>query len=153
FNILKSIRFCKAIFERKLRETEIDLRILPNSKFNVFARYGAVNQILSNLIDNSCYWLKNTKNTERIILIKLFENDRRVLFADSGPDIDSSIRPYLFEPGYSLKVPPSGIGLYVCKFYMQDLGGDIYEAPTSDRTHELHGAQFILDFSRVKEGE
>lgn len=155
FDILKSIRFCKAVFEKKLTEAKIDLRILPNSKFNVFARYGAVNQIISNLIDNSFYWLNNKQIKKRIILIKIFENERRILIADSGPDIDSSIRPYLFKPGYSLKVPPSGLGLYICKYYMQNMrgDGDIYEAPVKDRTPELHGAQFILDFSKVKEGE
>jgi signal transduction histidine kinase len=153
FDIVKSVRFCKAVFDEKLSKANIDLRILPNSKFNVFARYGAVNQVISNLIDNSLYWLDNKKIKERIILIKIFENERRILIADSGPDIDSSIRPYLFEPGYSLKVPPSGLGLYICKYYMQNMDGDIYEASKKDRTHELNGAQFILDFSRVEEGE
>lgn len=153
FDVVKSIRFCKTIFESKIKKESIDLQISINTKFKVFARYGAVNQILANLIDNSCYWLKNNDPKKRIILIKTYEDGRRILVADSGPDIDSSIRPYLFKPGYSLKVPPSGLGLYICKYYMQDMGGDIYEAPIKDRTHELQGAQFILDFSRVKEGE
>ncbi len=153
FDILKSIRFCKSVFEKKLSEANIDLLILPKSKVKVFARYGAVNQVISNLIDNSFYWLNNKQIKERVILIKIFENERRILIADSGPDIDSSIRPYLFEPGYSLKVPPSGLGLYICKYYMRNMGGDIYEAPVKDRTHELNGAQFILDFSRVKSEE
>ena len=40
------------------------------------------------------------------------------LFADSGIGIDDAIRPYLFEAGYSMKIPPSGLGLYICKAYM-----------------------------------
>ncbi|TKJ35816.1 MAG: ATP-binding protein [Planctomycetes bacterium B3_Pla] len=152
FPILKCIRFCKRVFENKLSEAQIELLVLSKSKVKVFARYGAVNQVISNLIDNSVYWLDDKHIKERVILIKIFENERRILIADSGPDIDSSIRPYLFEPGYSLKVPQSGLGLYICKYYMRGMGGDIYEASVRDRTHELHGAQFILDFSRVKEG-
>jgi len=153
FDIIKSIRFCKAVFEDPLSKAHIQLLILTKARFTVVARYGAVNQVITNLLDNSIYWLDNKEIKERIVLIKIFENDRRILIADSGPDIDSSIRPYLFEPGYSLKVPPSGLGLYICKYYMRGMGGDIYEAPVKDRTPELHGAQFILDFSRVKEGE
>ncbi|MBK6989649.1 MAG: ATP-binding protein [Bacteroidetes bacterium] len=44
--------------------------------------------------------------------------DRTIIVADNGEGIHDSIMPYLFQPGYSLKFPPSGLGLYVCKHYM-----------------------------------
>jgi len=61
--------------------------------------------------------------------------------------------PYLFRPGYSMKWPPSGIGLYVCKYYMQDIKGEIYLTNEKERIPGFGGAQFTLDFSRVKEKE
>jgi hypothetical protein len=36
---------------------------------------------------------------------------------------------------------------------MNDIKGDIYEAPIKDRLSDVEGAQFVLDFSRVREGE
>lgn len=154
FNIEKTIQFCRAVFERKFNKMRIEFEVLQqNGTFSVYSRYGAVNQILSNLIDNSCYWLDDISIKNRKILIKIDGRNRRLIFADTGPDIDDSIRPYLFEPGYSLKVPPSGLGLYICKYYMRSMKGDIYEAGKKDRISDMSGAQFVLDFSRVASEE
>ena len=72
-----------------------------------------------------------------------------ITIGDSGPGIDSAIRPYLFEAGYSMKVPPSGLGLYICKSYMQAMKGSIYETPSNNRINNLSGAQFTIDFTHV----
>lgn len=151
FDVTKAVRFCRDVFQRKLEKNKIDFEIVCESGFTVYARYGALNQILSNLIDNSCYWLANPKIKNRRIAVRIDAQNREIIFADNGPDVDESIRPYLFQPGYSLKVPPSGLGLYICKYYMQSMKGDIYEARTKDRIPDLPGAQFILDFSRIPE--
>ena len=83
--------------------------------------------------------------------MKIDSTDRTILVADSGENIHDSILPYLFQPGYSLKFPPSGLGLYVCKHYMNSMKkrGDIYLAKERDRIKGLSGAQFLLDFSKV----
>lgn len=153
FNISKSIKFCGAVFERKFRKLGV-LFLVDNSKdFSVYCRYGAVNQIISNLLDNSCYWLQTVAHNSRKITIKVDADARRLITADSGPDIDDSIRQYLFEPGYSLKIPPSGLGLYICKYYMKSMKGNIYVPPERDRINGMPGAHFVLDFSRVSEGK
>jgi len=115
----------------------------------VFTRYGAVNQVLGNLIDNSRYWLNDVRIHNRKIRIEVDSQKRTLCFADSGPNIDDTIRPYLFEPGYSLRVPQSGLGLYICKYYMRAMKGDIYETNENNRQTDMPGAQFTLDFSRV----
>jgi signal transduction histidine kinase len=68
---------------------------------------------------------------------------------DSGPGIDEVIKPYLFQPGYSLRVPPSGLGLYICRHYMQSMKGDIYVTAGRERISAMEGAQFTLDFEKV----
>lgn len=149
FDIKRSIIFCKSLFERKLKKLEIEFVVDGTDSFPICARFGAVNQILSNLIDNSCYWLSSPILRDKKINVRIDNKSRTLIFADSGPDIDESIRPYLFEPGYSLKVPPSGLGLYICKYYMRAMKGNIYEAGRSSRIKDMNGAQFVLDFSRV----
>lgn len=152
FRISKAVEFCKALYERRCRKEAIQLVVDKSSDFDVFCRYGAVNQVLANLLDNSTYWLSRTKRSDRKIVIQIDGVNRRLIVADSGPDIDQSIRPYLFEPGYSLRVPPSGLGLYVCKYFMTAMKGSIFEAGRKDRIEDLTGAQLVLDFSRVPEG-
>jgi len=149
FKISKAINFCNSVFDRTFKKEQIVLKIDKQGDFSVYCRYGLVNQVLSNLLDNSCYWLSKDNQSQKSICIILDGTNRRLIVADNGPDIDDSIRPYLFEPGYSLKVPPSGLGLYICKYYMKSVKGNIYEAGQKDRIPGMKGAQFVLDFSRV----
>jgi hypothetical protein len=149
FNIIKSIKFVSEVFRKKLEKNKINLIIEPTEGFSVYCRYGALNQIFSNLVDNSIYWLDATKTKNRIIQIRLDQINRMIVFGDSNGDIDDSILPYIFEPGYSLKDPPSGLGLYICKYYIFDMKGNIYIAPNKERIENLSGAQFVLDFSKT----
>jgi len=149
FPVTRSIRFVLSVYAAQIKKAGIQLHFGPEDEFSVIARYGAVNQVINNLVENSCYWLRMVPRAERMLCIEVNASDREVLIADNGPDIDTSIRQYLFQPGYSLKVPPSGLGLYICKYYMQSIGGDIYEVPMKRRKRGLKGAQFILDFARV----
>lgn len=150
FKITRSIKYASEIFKRKMKETSIDFSIEnPDDGFSVYGRYSAVNQVLGNLFDNSIYWIENSDNVKRQIKIRLNKEYRTLIFADSGKDISDVIRPYLFEPGYSLKIPPSGLGLYICKTYLNSMKARIYETPKKDRLPDMKGAQFTIDFSRT----
>lgn len=154
FNISRSIRFCKEVFRPLLDKGGIELNYNSKQDFSVVGRYGAINQVVTNLIDNSVYWLSRSEQKERKIFIQINSLNRTVIVADNYlQGIHESILPYLFQPGYSLKFPPSGIGLYVCKYYMLDIKGDIYLTNNKERIPNYQGAQFTLDFSRVQEKE
>jgi len=149
FNIMQSINFVSEVFRKKLKKANIKLILDYKQGFNIYARYGAVNQVFANLFDNAIYWLNAKQVEEKIIEIRINEEDRMLVFADSNGDIEDSILPHIFEPGYSLKEPASGLGLYICKYYMFDMHGNIYLAPDKERIPNLHGAQFVMDFSRT----
>jgi signal transduction histidine kinase len=149
FQISKSILFSAEVYKREFEKLGITFKFDGKESFELYGRYGALNQIFTNLFDNACYWLDTSDFKERILQVKIDARKRTVVVADSGPDIQESILPYLFEPGYSLRFPPSGLGLYICKHYMKSMKGDIYLTPMNDRIKDLYGAQFTLDFSRV----
>lgn len=149
FDVIKSINFTREVFSKKLKRANIEFIIDSNKGFQIYARYGALNQIFANLIDNSVYWLEAKRVKEKIIKITIDTQYRIITFADSNGDIHDSILPHVFEPGYSLKDPPSGLGLYICKYYIFDMRGNIYLASEKERLKEMKGAQFILDFSRT----
>lgn len=149
FNIRKSVDFEQEVYKRRFKDLKIDFQVDCYQGFQVFVRYGAINQVISNLIDNACYWLDTVQLGNRIIRATVNPVFRTLSIADSGPNIHAVIRPYLFEPGYSMKVPPSGLGLYICKYYVTSMKGDIYLTPEKDRIKELPGAQFTIDLSRV----
>ncbi|MEW5922371.1 MAG: sensor histidine kinase [Candidatus Zixiibacteriota bacterium] len=149
FGVLKAIRYTIDINRSKLEKASIKIKIGGNQDFSVYGRYGAVIQIFSNLIDNSWYWLKTVTIEDRSIVIEIDESNRMITVADSGPGIGDVIMPYLFQPGYSMRIPPSGLGLYICRYYMQQMKGDIYLTSQRDRIKNMAGAQFTLDFGRV----
>ena len=151
FQVSKSISYVHSVFKRRFKTLNIDFDFNQDQDFEIIARYGALNQILTNLFDNSCYWMDKPEITDRKIRLRIDAADRTIIVADSGENIHDSIMPYLFQPGYSLKFPPSGLGLYVCKHYMNLMKkrGDIYLAKERDRIQGLNGAQFLLDFSKV----
>jgi C4-dicarboxylate-specific signal transduction histidine kinase len=149
FKVSQAINYALAIFKSKFAQLDINLDLDVDKDITIFARYSTLCQIIVNLIDNSIYWLQVTTNGDRKITIKVSSEYRMITIGDSGPGIDSAIRPYLFEAGYSMKVPPSGLGLYICKSYMQAMKGSIYETPANNRLKDICGAQFTIDFTHV----
>lgn len=149
FGITKPIAFVVEVFRSRLEKMGIEVEVNGKVSFQLYGRYGALIQIFSNLFDNSCYWLGMVARKKRNIKIQIDSKHRTVVFSDSGPGIDEVILPYLFQPGYSLRIPPSGLGLYVCRYYMQSMKGDAYFTMDRERIAGMDGAQFTLDFGRV----
>ncbi|MBE0670049.1 MAG: S1 RNA-binding domain-containing protein [Anaerolineales bacterium] len=65
----------------------------------------------------------------------------RILVADNGPGIHFSLWEKIFEMGYSTRQDGSGIGLFVSRNLMEEIGGKIYVADS----HILHGSVFGLE--------
>lgn len=149
FEISKPIGYVVDVFRSRLEKVGIEVEVNAKESFPVYGRYGALIQIFSNLFDNSSYWLEMVDRKKRKLKIKIDQKHRTVTIADSGPGIDGVILPYLFQPGYSLRVPPSGLGLYICRHYMQSMKGDIYLTTDRERISAMDGAQFTMDFAKV----
>jgi signal transduction histidine kinase len=149
FGVMKAISFAVEVFRSRFQKAGIVLEVNGKENVKVYVRYGALIQIFSNLFDNSCYWLGMVARSKRRIKIQIDPKHRTIVVADSGPGIDAVILPYLFQPGYSLRIPPSGLGLYICKYYMQSMKGNAYATLERERIEGLGGAQFTLDFGSV----
>jgi signal transduction histidine kinase len=149
FTIVRSINYAYEIFRSKLEKEKISFEVNSEEDFPLYARYSALNQIIANLFDNSLYWLGNFDTLNKRIRVQLSKENRTLIFADTGPGIALSIQPYLFQPGYSTRIPPSGLGLYICKSYMHSMKGDIHETNNRERIKDFRGAQFTLEFEKV----
>jgi len=149
YAITKPIGYVVDIFRSGLEKIGVEVEVNAKDSFPVYGRYGALIQILSNLFDNSTYWLEMVPRKNRKIIVQINAKHRTVTVADTGPGIDQVIENYLFQPGYSMRVPPSGLGLYICRHYMQSMKGDIYLTRERERIQGVNGAQFTLDFGKV----
>lgn len=150
FSLSRPILYAIEVYKSRMKTKNIMIEYDNHEEFTIFSRFGALVQIFTNLLDNSLYWLDSPGLDDRRISINVDAKFRSVIFADTGPGIHSSILPHLFKPGYSLKVPRSGLGLYISRYYMQDMKGDIQLIINPKfRLQGFPGAQFLLDFSRV----
>ncbi|GAB3231164.1 sensor histidine kinase [Algoriphagus aestuariicola] len=149
FTIVQSVKYAYGVFSRKMKQEGIEFEFDSQVDFPLFGRYSTLNQILGNLFDNSIYWILASGKKPRKIRVEINSRHRTLVFADSGTGVDQTIQPYLFQPGYSMKIPPSGLGLYICKSYMHSMGGDIHQTTDRERINGLAGAQFTIEFSNV----
>jgi signal transduction histidine kinase len=100
---------------------------LPEGPLNLQFDGRRLRQVVSNLLDNA---LKYGGTPARIDL-SCTVNDSRVFLRvrDSGPGVAEADRPRIFERFYrgeaASKTGGFGIGLYLCRRLMQQLGGDL----------------------------
>ena len=66
----------------------------------------------------------------------------RMFVEDNGPGIHASLWEKIFEAGFTTRADGSGIGLYISRNLMDDLGGKIYVS----KSHILSGTLFVLEF-------
>lgn len=133
---------------------DMDLHFLNSPKssdFEMQGSFGACSQVFANLFDNATYWLRTVEAQNRRIVVQMDPENRKVVIADSGPGIAESIRPHLFQLFFSLKNPPSGLGLYICSYYMRQMKGNIRESHESERIPGLPGAHFTLIFPKQEQ--
>ena len=124
---------------------------MDGDDFNINGRFGAISQVFANLFDNAIYWI-GAKGAGGAIQIVVSKSSQTVVFADSGPGVSEKMKPHLFEPFYSEKTPPSGLGLYICRYYLGQVGASIRLARGGERL-KLTGAQFLLEFTPPSNGD
>jgi len=66
----------------------------------------------------------------------------RILIEDNGPGIHTSLWKKIFDAGFTTRPDGSGIGLYISRNLMEDIGGRIYVSTS----HVLCGTLFVLEF-------
>lgn len=98
---------------------------------------------LSNLINNSLYWVLNQQT--RTILIRFDETSRTLYVEDSGAGIAAANREKIFEPFVSYKPNGRGLGLTIARKVLESQGHRLEVA--SDTEKVLSGACFKIVFS------
>lgn len=152
FNVTEAIKYALSIYEDRFEEKGIAVNFDFREGFNIRARYGAMVQIFTNLFENALYWIETDDKLPHRIEIQLDEEHKTVVVADSGPGIHQAMLPHLFKAGYSMKIPRSGLGLYISRYYMQEIKGDLQLLQNRKfQISELEGAQFLLDFANTPE--
>jgi signal transduction histidine kinase len=145
--VLEIIQKIEQIYKKTLIKDKIELNIIPTGSPLVAKTTDAVLlQLLINLIDNACYWLKQIDIKNKKISIYLDGNKGVMIFSDNGPGVNNDDAPYIFEAYYSGKGEDGrGLGLYIARQLLERNDYSIYLADISSE-NKLSGANFVVDF-------
>jgi signal transduction histidine kinase len=114
----KTIKDAFAVFEREMKDHSITLNISGSDDFTFLSWRQDIYAIITNLADNSIYWMTEKKSKTREINISI-EINGKVLeyidYRDTGPGIEPRLiaSGVIFEPEFSTKPEGAGLGLAI----------------------------------------
>lgn len=145
-SVVDSVNRIAALYRRSYDERNIKMDIQNcNSKFFVTSTDAVMFQVFINLFDNALYWVNFKDVIIRQVKIVFDEENKKVIFADSGRGVFENAKPYIFEAFYSGKGEDGrGLGLYIARQLLDRFG---FSINLLEENKILDGANFVIDFS------
>lgn len=149
FLIMPVIQESIDVFRSHFDDTNIKVALSGDSKIQAFGWSEDLYIALTNLIENSIYWLEISQSNPKEIKISVQENEHSTIIdiKDSGPGLtDLEIEAgAIFEPGYSKKINGTGLGLAIAGEAIDRLNGEL-----SARSYN-EGAYFQIEINNYYE--
>ena len=146
FSVIRVINESLDVFKSSIEEANIKIDIVGDERVEIFGWSEDLYIALTNLIENSVYWLGISKTVEKKIVIEVIQNKDSVIidYKDTGPGLtDLEIESgAIFEPGYSKKIEGTGLGLAIAGEASDRLNGEL-SARKSD-----NGVNFQIEISK-----
>lgn len=123
------IRDALMVYERRLRNKDLQVEISVRPTLQVYARDGEVRQVLLNLTANAIdacapggrIWIRAQQNRK---WINGMEEGVRITLADNGSGMSAETQRHVFAPFFTTKADVgTGIGLWVTKCLVEQRGG------------------------------
>ncbi|ALQ10504.1 histidine kinase (plasmid) [Pseudoalteromonas sp. Bsw20308] len=136
-------------FQKRLEQNQITFEQTDAfKKISIYEQPAKIYPVFINLINNARYWVKESSDSKRQVLLDV--KDGQVVIADNGPGVDIDDVTELFTLFFSRKQRGGrGVGLYLCKSNLASGGHKIFYQ-TNDEQKVLSGANFVIDFKGIK---
>jgi signal transduction histidine kinase len=105
-------------------KNNVHLNSEPLTPIWVMARVDHLNQVLLNLMMNALHSLSSTGGTIRLATRQEGEWGK-IFVEDTGPGVDPTLRPRLFQAFATGRKNGTGLGLYLSRNLMRSFGGDL----------------------------
>jgi len=128
FNLLDTINNVLDVFLPYLKDIEVEINCDTNQ--TVYGWKEDFYIVLTNLVDNSLYWLQSNGDKPKKISINVYEEDDLLIieYRDSGPGIEKHLieNEIIFEPEFSNKTGGgTGLGLAIAGEAIDRNDGDL----------------------------
>ncbi|WP_219376032.1 sensor histidine kinase [Bacillus mycoides] len=132
------------LFSNEFEINDINVKVNCNEPAEIFGWESDLTVGLTNIIENSIYWLTNSDLKDKNINIDVFQDGDILIIdvTDNGPGIDESLIEgnSIFEPDFTLKPDGTGLGLAIAGEAIERNGGKLKALNSND------GAYFRLEF-------
>lgn len=112
----------KSVFEK--RGIKVIANINPNLP-PLYMNRAELDSILINLVTNSLYFLRETKEPLVKITARCDVDGFRITYSDNGKGVPSENRKIIFQPFFTTKKDGVGLGLTIVAEIVEDYGGTI----------------------------
>lgn len=105
---------------------------------------GELQTVLINFFDNACYWIKESKNSDKriVVSVKRLENGRiEITVSDTGTGVSAENAEKIFVPGVTGKPKGIGMGLVIVTELVNAYHGKVGLKIPGD----MSGASFVFD--------
>jgi len=118
FNVLSTLNNALKVFEHEFNDKNITFNITCPSDINFRGWSQDIYIIMTNLVDNSVFWMIEKSSKVKHIEITVITNDSQldyIDYRDTGPGIAEELikREVIFEPEFSTKTSGTGLGLAI----------------------------------------
>lgn len=123
-------------------EKNIFLKFHLDSSVSVKINSDQIQQVISNLFQNSIQALSRIEKKKKVIEIKTFIKNNKLIFliSDNGPGVDPKIKNKIFELYESSKNENIGLGLWLCKYIIS-----LHKGTIKVNKQILKGAEFLIE--------
>jgi two-component system sensor kinase FixL len=112
------------------RSLRVDMQFDPRTRY-VLVDKVQIQQVLVNLMRNGIEAMENSVRRELLVSTEAAEDGMVIIkVSDTGPGIDASVAPKLFQPFNTSKAQGTGIGLSISRTIIESHGGKIDMDPT-----------------------
>jgi signal transduction histidine kinase len=144
FSVNEWIEQLKIAYSGRMKESNIDFNISAEKSLNeIIADKKLLNQVMINLINNSCDAVMDSEQNRKIEIIMLKNSRNKIIIKikNNGPVIPGELLEKIFVPFFTTKKGGSGVGLSISQEIMKMHNGSVV-AISSEESHTC----FILEF-------
>ena len=135
------------VLQNKIAQQQVSIEVIASdAELQVLADEAQINHLFINILDNAIDATANNTNNKRDIKIKVRSAGHQVYVQviDSGSGLSSKVQADMFNWLASNKVGGIGIGLALCKMFVESWGGKITGRNANPSTDQLSGALIEL---------
>lgn len=129
-----------SLMSPRLINENVELKINEREVFYIYGQKVALQQVISNILNNGIDALSMNQDQEKIMRIDIYSDDEAsyIAISNNGPEISEEVREVLFRPFTTTKEDGTGLGLAICKQIMIKNNGDItFESNPEETTFRL----------------